>query len=92
MLAAAWQYGHRKPILMDSTLGVCLQKILLFVKLVIDESSRGVPVALFLFSVPLGNRQTSSGYDPEILKNDSYRKGRLHWQRRKGKLSHRRSA
>ncbi|RKO91384.1 hypothetical protein BDK51DRAFT_33970 [Blyttiomyces helicus] len=36
--------------------------------LVIDENYHGVPVALFLFSAPLGNRQTSSGYDAAILK------------------------
>ncbi|RKO92993.1 hypothetical protein BDK51DRAFT_28406 [Blyttiomyces helicus] len=62
MLAAAWEYGHRKLILMDSTFSVCLQKILLLVMLVIDENHRGVPVALFLFFAPLRNRQTSSIY------------------------------
>ncbi|RKO87950.1 hypothetical protein BDK51DRAFT_37579 [Blyttiomyces helicus] len=32
---------------MDGTFGVCLQKILLFLMLVIDENYHGVPVALF---------------------------------------------
>ncbi|RKO84214.1 hypothetical protein BDK51DRAFT_37586 [Blyttiomyces helicus] len=68
MLAAAWQYGHSKVILMDGTFSVCLQKILFFVMLAIDESNHGVPMALFLFSAPLGNPQASSVYDAKILK------------------------
>ncbi|RKO84956.1 hypothetical protein BDK51DRAFT_8641, partial [Blyttiomyces helicus] len=67
MLAEAWQYGDGK-LLMDGTFGICLYKILLIVMLVIDESYTGVPVALFLFSAPLGNRQTSSGHDAAILR------------------------
>ncbi|RKO94310.1 hypothetical protein BDK51DRAFT_42159 [Blyttiomyces helicus] len=67
MLAAAWQYAHGEVILMDGTFSVYLHKILLFVMLVIGENNHGVPVALFLFSAPLGNSRTSSGYDSKIL-------------------------
>ncbi|RKO88739.1 hypothetical protein BDK51DRAFT_1876, partial [Blyttiomyces helicus] len=67
MLAAAWQYGDGKLILMEGTFGVCLQNILLFVMLLIEENYYGVPIALFLFSAPLRNHQTSSGYDAATL-------------------------
>ncbi|RKO87741.1 hypothetical protein BDK51DRAFT_29331 [Blyttiomyces helicus] len=67
MLEAAWHHGHGKLILMDSTFGVSLQKILFFVVLVIDENYKGVPVALFLFSAPTGNLQTSSSYNTSIF-------------------------
>ncbi|RKO82786.1 hypothetical protein BDK51DRAFT_32840 [Blyttiomyces helicus] len=67
MLAAAWHYGHGKLILMDGTFGVCLQKILLFVVLVIDENYERVPVALFMFLAPTSNQQMSAGYDATIL-------------------------
>ncbi|RKO84973.1 hypothetical protein BDK51DRAFT_32645 [Blyttiomyces helicus] len=67
MFAAAWQYGHGKLLLMDCTFGICLQKILLFVKLVIDENYKGVPVALFLVSATLGDKQTSSGFNAATL-------------------------
>ncbi|KIJ32259.1 hypothetical protein M422DRAFT_265913 [Sphaerobolus stellatus SS14] len=33
----------------------------------VDEKKRGVPVAFLMFSAPSGNKQTSSGYDTEIL-------------------------
>ncbi|RKO94302.1 hypothetical protein BDK51DRAFT_31621 [Blyttiomyces helicus] len=55
MFADTWRYGHGKLILMDCTFGICFQKVLLFVIIVIDENFRGVPAALFLFSAPLGN-------------------------------------
>ncbi|RKO93259.1 hypothetical protein BDK51DRAFT_30087 [Blyttiomyces helicus] len=86
MLAAAWEYGHRKLILMDGTLGACLQKILLFVMLAIDENYCGVPVGLFLFSALLGKGRLPPVMKPKFP-NDSYRNGRLHWQRRKDKFS-----
>ncbi|RKO87338.1 hypothetical protein BDK51DRAFT_33941 [Blyttiomyces helicus] len=67
MREAAWRYSHGKLILMDGTFGVCLQKILLLIVLVINEKYKGIPVALFLFSAPPNNRQTFGGYDAAIL-------------------------
>ncbi|RKO83507.1 hypothetical protein BDK51DRAFT_29388, partial [Blyttiomyces helicus] len=39
---------------MDGTFRICVQKVLLFIMLVIDENFKGVPTALFLLSAPLG--------------------------------------
>ncbi|RKO89889.1 hypothetical protein BDK51DRAFT_45860 [Blyttiomyces helicus] len=67
MCKAVWQCILGQLLLMESMLGVCLQNILLCVMLVIVENYKGVPIALFLFSAPLGNRQTSAGYDGKVL-------------------------
>ncbi|KIJ33979.1 hypothetical protein M422DRAFT_263934 [Sphaerobolus stellatus SS14] len=33
----------------------------------VDEKGKGVPIAFLMFSAPSGNKQTSSGYNTEIL-------------------------
>lgn len=67
MKEMAWKYGHRSQILMDGTFGVCDKKVLLFIMMAVDEDGHGVPLAFLFFSAPSGNRQTSSGYDANIL-------------------------
>ena len=67
MLDAAWAYAHGKLLMMDGTFGITKQKILLFVVIALDESRRGVPVALLLFSAPRHNALTAAGYNTEIL-------------------------
>ncbi|CAK5263752.1 unnamed protein product [Mycena citricolor] len=67
MDAAAWKHGHRKQIILDGTFGVCDKRLLLFIAMVVDEQKKGIPVAFLMFSAPTGNKQSSSGYDTEIL-------------------------
>ncbi|KAJ7681659.1 hypothetical protein B0H17DRAFT_834772, partial [Mycena rosella] len=67
MNAAAWKYGHENQIILDGTFGVCDSRLLLFIVMVIDENRKGVPVAFLMFSAPTGNKQSSSGYNTEIL-------------------------
>ncbi|GJE99092.1 SWIM zinc finger family protein [Phanerochaete sordida] len=67
MNEAAWKYGHQSQILMDGTFGICNLKMLLFIVMGVDEKNRGVPLAFFLFSAPMENKQTSGGYNTEIL-------------------------
>ncbi|KAJ7922111.1 hypothetical protein B0H13DRAFT_2412246 [Mycena leptocephala] len=67
MNAAAWKYGHENQIILDGTFGICDSRLLLFIIIVIDENGKGVPVAFLMFSAPTGNKQSSSGYNTEIL-------------------------
>ena len=67
MKKAAWRYCHRKQVMIDGTFGLSTSRLLLWVALGVDERNRGVPVALFLFSAPTGNRATHAGYDTKII-------------------------
>ncbi|EIW63778.1 uncharacterized protein TRAVEDRAFT_97696, partial [Trametes versicolor FP-101664 SS1] len=67
MRTAAWKYCHQKQLVLDGTFGVCTSKLLLWIAMGVDEAHHGVPVAMFLFSAPSGNRATHAGYDTEIL-------------------------
>lgn len=67
MREAAWQYCHRKQLVLDGTFGLCSSRLLLWIALGVDAANNGVPVALFLFSAPTGNRATHAGYDTSIL-------------------------
>lgn len=65
---AAWKYAHGNQLILDGTFGVCSSRLLLFIAMGIDEEGKGVPLALFLFSAPSGNRATHAGYNREILR------------------------
>ncbi|KAJ7094102.1 hypothetical protein C8R44DRAFT_749621 [Mycena epipterygia] len=67
MRQTAWKYGHESQIIVDGTFGVCDSRLLLFIIMVVDENKKGIPVAFLLFPAPTGNRQSSAGYDTEIL-------------------------
>ncbi|KIJ34487.1 hypothetical protein M422DRAFT_263455 [Sphaerobolus stellatus SS14] len=67
MKEAAWKHGYQSQIMLDGTFGICDSKLLLFILMAVDEKGKGVPFAFLLFSAPSGNKQTSSGYDTEIL-------------------------
>ncbi|KAJ6556909.1 hypothetical protein B0H10DRAFT_1630460, partial [Mycena sp. CBHHK59/15] len=67
MNRAAWTYGHESQIILDGTFGMCDSRLLLFIVMAIDENRKGGPVAFLLFSAPTGNKQSSSGYNTEIL-------------------------
>ncbi|KAG8869638.1 hypothetical protein FRB97_000915 [Tulasnella sp. 331] len=67
MEEATWNYGHNSQIILDGTFGVCDSRLLLFIVMAVDDASHGVPLAFFLFSAPTGNRQTSAGYNSQIL-------------------------
>ena len=64
---AAWRYCHKQQLLLDGTFGLCTVRLLLWIAMGIDESRSGLPVALFLFSVPTGNKATHAGYNTAIL-------------------------
>jgi hypothetical protein len=82
MRDVAWKYGHDSQVIVDGTFGLCDHRMLLWIVMGIDEKRKGVPLAFMLFSAPAGNRQTSAGYNAEILEEllckwrDSLTKGR----------------
>ncbi|KAF5367007.1 hypothetical protein D9758_003847 [Tetrapyrgos nigripes] len=43
------------------------ERILMFIAMGIDENRKGLPIAIFLFSAPLGAQATHANYDREIL-------------------------
>jgi hypothetical protein len=67
MREASWLYGHKSQIILDGTFGLCDKRLLLFIVMGLDEERRGVPLAFLLFSAPTGNRQTSAGYNTDII-------------------------
>ncbi|KIJ29355.1 hypothetical protein M422DRAFT_269311 [Sphaerobolus stellatus SS14] len=67
MKEAAWKYGHRSQLMLDGTFGLCNSRLLLFIIMGVDEKRKGIPIAFLMFSAPSGNKQTSSGYNTEIL-------------------------
>ncbi|EIM91383.1 uncharacterized protein STEHIDRAFT_153027 [Stereum hirsutum FP-91666 SS1] len=64
---AAWSYTYESQMILDGTFGVASSRLLLFIAMSVDEERKGVPIALFLFSAPTGNRATHAGYDTKIL-------------------------
>lgn len=64
---AAWKYCHKRQLVLDGTFGLCSSRLLLWIALGVDSANNGIPVALFLFSAPTGNRATHAGYDTQIL-------------------------
>ncbi|KAI0695371.1 hypothetical protein BC835DRAFT_1414886 [Cytidiella melzeri] len=67
MKDAAWAFCHKKQLVLDGTFGLCTSRLLVWIALGVDESGHGLPVAMFLFSAPSGNRATHAGYDTNIL-------------------------
>ncbi|KAH9895806.1 hypothetical protein C8Q73DRAFT_664898 [Cubamyces lactineus] len=67
MRQAAWRYCHDAQLILDGTFGLCDSRVLLWIAMGVDEGNRGMPVALFLFSAPTGNKATHAGYDTTIL-------------------------
>lgn len=67
MKQAAWQLVHAKQLVLDGTFGITTSRLLLWIAMGIDDCGRGIPVALFLFSAPTGNRATHAGYNTAIL-------------------------
>ena len=64
---AAWRFAHHNQLILDGTFGVCSSRLLLFIAMAIDDSGKGLPIALFLFSAPTGNKATHAGYNRHIL-------------------------
>ncbi|KAK1227708.1 hypothetical protein PQX77_009259 [Marasmius sp. AFHP31] len=71
MNRAAWKHAHRSQLVLDGTFGVCTVRLLLFIALAVDSHGKGLPIALFLFSAPTGNRATHAGYTTAILEKTS---------------------
>ena len=67
MNEAAWRYCHKQQLLLDGTFGLCTARVLLWIAMGVDELGSGIPVALFLFSAPTGNKATHAGYNTSIL-------------------------
>ena len=65
---AAWRFAHQSQLILDGTFGVCSSRLLLFIAMGIDETGKGLPLALFLFSAPTGNQATHAGYNTAILR------------------------
>ncbi|KAK1235183.1 hypothetical protein PQX77_001598 [Marasmius sp. AFHP31] len=63
----AWRHAHHSQLVLDGTFGVCTVRLLLFIALAVDSHGKGLPIALFLFSAPTGNRATHAGYNTTIL-------------------------
>lgn len=64
---AAWKYGHTSQVILDGTFGVCSERLLLFIVMVVDESWKGVPVSFLLFSAATGAKATHASYSRAIL-------------------------
>ncbi|KAL0060694.1 hypothetical protein AAF712_012517 [Marasmius tenuissimus] len=71
----AWKFVHHNQLVLDGTFGICTSRLLLFIALGVDDQKKGLPVALFLFSAPTGNKASHAGYNTEIL-----RKLLLNWR------------
>ncbi|KAF8868349.1 hypothetical protein BD779DRAFT_1808345 [Infundibulicybe gibba] len=63
----AWQYGHKKQLLMDGTFGVCSTAILVFFLMVIDDRNIGIPVATIIFTPKKDAKAAHASYDNKIL-------------------------
>ncbi|KAI0056510.1 hypothetical protein BV25DRAFT_1893981 [Artomyces pyxidatus] len=64
---AAWSYVHDSQLMLDGTFGLSTSRILVWIAMGVDSGGKGVPVAIFLFSAPTGNRATHAGYDTRII-------------------------
>lgn len=68
MQEASWKYCHKSQLVLDGTFGVCSSRLLLWIALAVDERHHGIPIAMFLFSAPTGNRATHAGYNTAIIR------------------------
>lgn len=48
--AMAWQYGHKKLLLLNGTFGVNSTRLLLFIGMVINTDRKGIPVVFIHFT------------------------------------------
>lgn len=67
MREAAWTYCHGRQLVLDGTFGIATSRLLLWIALAVNERNEGIPIALFLFSAPTGNRATHAGYNTDII-------------------------
>ncbi|KAJ3912293.1 hypothetical protein F5877DRAFT_93600 [Lentinula edodes] len=67
MDTCAHKYAHHLQLILDGTFGVCSAQLLLFIALAVDESNKGVPIALFLFSAETGAKAMHASYNTVIL-------------------------
>ena len=67
MKKATWIYAHNKQMMFANTFGICNSHLLLFIALAMDDMWKGIPLAFFLFSAPIGNQATHARYDSAIL-------------------------
>ncbi|KLO18444.1 hypothetical protein SCHPADRAFT_886157 [Schizopora paradoxa] len=69
MNEAAWRHSHKKQLLLDGTFGVVSSRMLLFIAMGVDDNTKGLPLAFFLFSAPGGTKATHGAYDTSILQS-----------------------
>jgi len=67
MEEASWAHVHGSQLILDGTFGLSLSCLLMWIAMGVDSEGKGVPVMIFLFSAPTGNRATHAGYDTSIL-------------------------
>ena len=66
---AAWKHTHRKQLLLDGTFGAVPSRMLLSIPTGVDENSKGLPLAFFLFSAPGGTKATHGAYDTKTIQD-----------------------
>ena len=67
MRTAAWNFGHRKQVLMDLTFGFCSARALLVILMAIDNSGTGIPICFMLFTARDSAKATHADYDTSVL-------------------------
>lgn len=65
----AWKHSHKKQLLLDGTFGVVSSRMLLFIAMGVNDNSKGLPLAFFLFSAPGGTKATHGAYNTSILQS-----------------------
>ncbi|KAI0688087.1 hypothetical protein BC835DRAFT_1285489, partial [Cytidiella melzeri] len=63
MQDAAWEFCHKKQLVLDGMFGLCTSRLLVWIAL----GWHGLPVAMLLFSAPSVNCATHAVYDTNIL-------------------------
>jgi len=66
MEEASWAHVHSSQLILDGTFGLSSSRLLMWIAMGVDPEGKGIPVAIFLFSAPTGNRATHVGYNTGI--------------------------
>lgn len=65
----AWQYGHKKLLLLDGTFGVNSARSLLFIGMVIDMDHKGIPVVFIHFTARKSTMAAHADYNGDLLQS-----------------------
>ena len=67
--AMAWQYGHKKLLLLDGTFGVNSARLLLFIGMVINTDRKGIPVIFIHFTAQKSTTAAHADYNGKLLQS-----------------------